>query len=158
MWAPAKGSAFLPHLWLRIPDLSLVLVLLLVAKCKSALVLAVGLVFGWMSSRLWLNAWLKCTEESAEMCSWGKSRLVLIALGRMRIWTRLKRWWTCSLTSLLSAVLTLLHGFQIGFGLSLPSLESEERHLSVSSHLCRHTLQGPDEPSERGNLKDKKLF
>lgn len=153
-----QRSACLPHLWVRIPHLSLALVLSLVAKCKSALVVAVGLLSSWMSSWVWLNAWLKGTEESAETCGWGKSRLVLITLGRSPIWTRLKRWRICSLTRWLSAVVTLLHGFQIGFGFYLGNLEREERYLSVSSHLCRRTLQGPEEPSERGNLKDKKLF
>lgn len=55
--------------------------------------------------------------------------------------------------SLLSAMLTLLHGFQIGFGLYPADLESEEGYLSFTSHMCRHTLQGSDELSERRNLE-----
>lgn len=155
---PCQRSACLPPLWLHIPDLLLVLVLQLVAKCKSSLLVAVGLVFSWMSSWVWLNARLKCSEESAEMYSLEKSRLVLITLSWSLIWTRLRLLWTCSLMSLVSTVLTLLHGFQIGFGLYLADLESEEGYLSFPSYLCRHTLQGPDELSERGNLKDERFF
>lgn len=61
----ASGDAFL--ISRSVPVLSLV------AKCKSTLLVALGLAFSWMSSWVWLNAWLKCTKESAETCTWAKS-------------------------------------------------------------------------------------
>lgn len=63
---PGQGvslPACLPHLWLCIPDLLLGMGLLLLAKCRYALAVALGLVFSWVSSWVWLNTWLKHAEE-----------------------------------------------------------------------------------------------
>lgn len=119
---------------------------------KSAPVVAVGLVFSWMSSWVWLNVWLKCTEESAETCTRRKSKLILVTRSKSPIWTKLKWWWTCSLMSSLSANTSAwLPGFSLACSWPVWRVK---RGTCLSPVTCA----GPDELRKRGSLKDKQLF